>query len=73
MIGSQNSNDVGYMTKMAGKPIHIYIIKFFKPEDYWSCIPYLGAKDMLKSAVIEEKKFKHSPWADADNPLGPKF
>ena len=28
---------------------------------------------MLKSAVIEEKKFKHSPWAGADNPLGPKF
>ena len=28
---------------------------------------------MLKSAVIEEKKFKCSPWAGADNPLGPKF
>ena len=28
---------------------------------------------MLKSAVIEEKTFKHSPWAGADNPLGPKF
>ena len=28
---------------------------------------------MSKSAVIEEKKFKHSPWAGADNPLGPKF
>ena len=28
---------------------------------------------MLKSAVIEEKKFKHSPLAGADNPLGPKF
>ena len=27
---------------------------------------------MLKSAVIEEKQFKHSPWARADNPLGPK-
>ena len=27
---------------------------------------------MLKSAVIEEKKFKHSPWAGADNPLGLK-
>ena len=31
------------------------------------------AEDMLKSAVIEEKKFKHNPWAGADNPLGPKF
>ena len=30
---------------------------------------------MLKSAFIEEKKFKHSTysWAGADNPLGPKF
>ena len=26
-----------------------------------------------KSALIEEKKFKHSSWAGADNPLGPKF
>ena len=24
---------------------------------------------MLKSASIEEKTFKHSPWAGADNPL----
>ena len=44
-----------------------------EPEDYWSCIAHLIAKDMLKSAVIEEKTFKHSPWAGADNPLGPKF
>ena len=28
---------------------------------------------MLKSAVIEELKFKHSPRVGADNPLGPKF
>ena len=27
---------------------------------------------MLKSAVIEEKKFKHSCRVGADNPLGPK-
>ena len=44
-----------------------------EPEDHWSCIAHLSAEDMLKSAVIEEKKFKHSPWAGADNPLGPKF
>ena len=43
-----------------------------KPKDHWSCIPHLSAEDMLKSAVIEEKKFTHSPWAGADNPLGPK-
>ena len=28
------------------------------PED-WFCIIYLSAEDMLKSAVIQEKKFKH--------------
>ena len=28
---------------------------------------------MLKSAVIEEKKFKHSPRVGADNTLGPTF
>ena len=44
-----------------------------KPEDHWSCIAHLSAEDMLKSVVIEEKKFKHSPWVGADNPLGPKF
>ena len=44
-----------------------------KPEDHWSCIAHLIAEDMLKSAVIEQKTFKHSPWAGADNPLGPKF
>ena len=44
-----------------------------KPEDQWSCIAHLSAEHMLKSAVIEEKKFKYSPWAGADNPLGPKF
>ena len=44
-----------------------------KPEGHWSCIAHLSAEDMLKSAVIEEKKFKHSPWAGEDNTLGPKF
>ena len=45
-----------------------------KPEDHWSSyILHLRAEDMLKSAVIEEKKFKHSPRVGADNPLGPKF
>ena len=31
-------------------------------EDRWSCIAHMSAEDMLNSAVIEEKKFKHSPW-----------
>ena len=44
-----------------------------KPEDHWSCIAHLSAEDMLKSAVTEEKKFKHSPMVGADNPLGPNF
>ena len=35
-----------------------------KPEDHWSCITHLSAEGMLKSAVIEEKKFKNieSEW-----------
>ena len=44
-----------------------------KPEDHWSCIAHLSAEDMLKSAVIEEKKFKHSPRVGTDNPFRPKF
>ena len=44
-----------------------------KTEDHWSCIAHLSAEDMLKSAVIEEKKFKHSSRVGADNPFGPKF
>ena len=31
----------------------------------------MSAEDILKSAVIEEKKFKHSPSLGADNQLGP--
>ena len=44
-----------------------------QPEDHWSCIIHLSAEDKLKSAVIEEKKFKHSPWTGTDNSLRPKF
>ena len=44
-----------------------------KPEDHWSCITHPSAEDMLKSVVIEENKFKHSPWAGADNPSGQNF
>ena len=37
-------------------------------------IAHLSAEDMLKSAVIAEKKFKHSPWEGADNPfIGQNF
>ena len=48
-------------------------LRYAKPEDHWSCIAHLKAEDMLKSPDIEEKKFKHSPWAGADNLLGAKF
>ena len=44
-----------------------------QPQDHLSCIAQLSAEDMLKSAVTEETKFKHSPWAGADNPLGQKI
>ena len=35
-----------------------------EPEDHWSCITHLSVEDMLKSADIEEKKFKNiiSEW-----------
>ena len=38
-----------------------------------SCFAHLSAEDMLKSAVIEEKKFKYSPRVGTDNPFRPKF
>ena len=60
------------MTRMSGILEHLKW-ESLKPEDHWSCIAHLIAEDMLKSVVIEEKTFKHSPWAGADNPLGPKF
>ena len=44
-----------------------------KPEDHWSCITHLSAEDIIKSAVIEEKKFKHSPWAGARQPIRAKI
>ena len=40
---------------------HFRLASFIKPEDHWSCIAHLIAEDMLKSAVIEEKMFKHIP------------
>ena len=44
-----------------------------KPEAHWSCIDILSAEDMLKLAVVEEKKFTHSPRVGADKPLGQIF
>ena len=43
--------------------LKIYLGDVLEPEDHWSCIAHLSAEDILKSVVIEEKKFKHSPWA----------
>ena len=44
-----------------------------KPEDHWSCIAHLIAEDMLKSAVIEEKTFKHSPLGRGRQPIRAKI
>ena len=44
-----------------------------QPDDHWSCFAHLNAEEMSKSAIIEEKNFKHSPMVGADNPLGPIF
>ena len=51
------------MLKQTSLTIYCASIKDEKlqPEDHWSCIAHLSAEDILKSAVIEEKKFKHSP------------
>ena len=38
---------------------HDFFFQIMKPEDHWSCIAHLIAEDVLKSAVIEEKKFKN--------------
>ena len=36
------------------------LLSWYKePEDHWSCIAHLSSEDMLKSAVIEETKFKN--------------
>ena len=67
---------VGKISAIGQTPVLLQFSLFChknKPEDHWSCIAHLTAEDMLKSAVTEEKTFKHSPWAGADNPLGPKF
>ena len=55
-------------------PVSLMKIEFIvtDKEDHWSCIAHLSAEDMLKSAVIEEKKFKHSHRVGTHNPLGPK-
>ena len=37
--------------------LHFQDIK--EPEDHWSCIAHLSAEDMVKSVVIEVKKFKN--------------
>ena len=69
---SEYTNCLWHMTKMAAMPI-CGNQRTTGPLDHWSCIVHLNAEDMLKSAVVEEKKFKHSPRVGADNPLGPKF
>ena len=43
-----------------------------KQEDHWSCIAHLSDEDMLKSVVIEEKKFKHSLRVGGRQPIRAK-
>ena len=33
------------------------MVRKTKPEDHWTCNAHLSAEDMLKSVVIEEKKY----------------
>ena len=44
-----------------------------QPEDHWSCIAHLSAEDILKLAVIEEKKFNHSPRVGGRQPIRAKI
>ena len=68
-----NQKPLKLQKDMSSKKVDGCTRAILKPEDHWSCIAHLSTEDMLKSAVNEEKKFKHSPWAGADNPLRPKF
>ena len=43
-----------------------------KQEDHWSCIAHLSDEDMLNSAVIEEKKFKHNLRVGGRQPIRAK-
>ena len=53
-----HSVDINVFTKFdETPPLPVQVIK--EPEDHWSFIAHLIAKDMLKSAVTEEKKFKN--------------
>ena len=38
----------------------------YEPEDHWACIAHLSAEDMLKTTVIEEKKFGMLNLSDLD-------
>ena len=61
---------ISYIISLAAITLKIAVSAFFqllmrnKPEDHWSCIADLSSEVMLKSAVIEEKKFKNieSDW-----------
>ena len=44
-----------------------------KQEDQWFCIAHLSAEDIFKSAVIEEKKFKHSLRVGGRRPISANF
>ena len=71
VISTATATDITFLLHYANKvqlAVH-GVGRPYKAEDHWSCIVPLSAEEMLKSAVIEEKKFKHSPLAGADNSL----
>ena len=49
------------MMSLMKSQIHFRLNSIDKPEDHWSCIAHLSAEGtcMLKSTIIEEKKFKN--------------
>ena len=73
LIMSQNGTLLMLLQNFVLWTIEVVKIAQNTQQDHWSCIAHLSAEVILKSAVIEEKKFKHSPWAGTDNPLGPNF
>ena len=50
----------GFRSNTLGIGFIVGVNRILQQEDHWSCITHLSAKDMLKSAVIEEKKFKNN-------------
>ena len=68
-----NTRRIFAKTKSKKYRIEKLCVSRFKPEGRWSCIAHLSAEDMLKSAVIQEKKFKNieAEWFGSRSINGP--